>query len=190
MKRFFNPCRRYRPDLALLAAGALPDADRAPIENHLAACAACRQHLAELRGTTASLASWAEASPVLEPSASARNRWKQAIRLAASSTQSQPVAAAPRLGNWWQDVIWSSRRVWVGLATVWVFILIGHFSLQDHPRGLAKKSPPPTREVLMAYKEQQTILNELLADRSSPSEAERPKFVPKPRSETVDIRAV
>lgn len=190
MKRFFNPCRRYRPNLALLAAGALPDAERAPIENHLAACAACRQHLAELRGTTASLAGWANGAPALEPSAGARDRWEKAIRLAASSTVAHPTTTAPSFGSWWQDVVWSSRRAWVGLATVWVFILIGHFSLQDHPRGLAKKTPPPTREVLMAYREQQNILNELLADRSSPPEAERPKFVPKPRSETVDIRAV
>jgi len=189
MKRFFNPCRRYHPDLALLAAGVLPEAERTAMENHLAACAPCREYLAELQGTAATLAAWAERTPQLQPRPEARERWTESLRRPAHPKTIRRASPTANVGGWWRDVIWSSRHVWVGLAAVWVFILIGHFSLQDHPRVLAKASPPITREVLLAYQEQQHILNELLADRSGPLAAERPRFVPKPRSETMDIRA-
>lgn len=189
MKRFFNPCRRHRPDLALLAAGVLPEAERTAIEVHLAACAPCQKYFTELQGTAATLAGWAESQPPLQPRPEAREHWAESLRRAANPKTVSRIPVSAEAGGWWRDVIWSSRLVWVGLAAVWVFILIGHFSLQDHPRVLVKASPPITREVLLAYQEQQHILNELLADRSGPLAAERPRFVPKPRSETMDIRA-
>jgi len=88
--------------------------------------------------------------------------------------------------EWFLDVIWPYRRVWAVLAVVWVLIFMDKLSLQGHSQTLARKSSPPTQEMLMAFKDRQNILAELLADHSAPREAERPKFFsPRPRTERV-----
>jgi len=51
-----NEHEQYAEDLALYALGALQGEDRAKLEQHLAACAACRLELEQLRGDTALLA--------------------------------------------------------------------------------------------------------------------------------------
>ena len=47
---------RYSEDLALYAVDALRGEERARVDEHLAACAACRRELEQLRGDTALLA--------------------------------------------------------------------------------------------------------------------------------------
>ncbi len=50
-------CVQFETDIALYAGGDLPPARHAPLESHLAECAACRALAAELRGTVGLLAS-------------------------------------------------------------------------------------------------------------------------------------
>jgi len=46
----------------------------------------------------------------------------------------------------------------------------------------------PTAGLMMTFRDQQKMLNELFADRTLPAEAERPRiFSPKPRTETTKL---
>jgi hypothetical protein len=54
---------------------------------------------------------------------------------------------------------------------------------RDHSPVIIAQSQP-TVAMLLAFRDQEKILNELLADHSQPTEADRPRnFAPKPRSE-------
>jgi hypothetical protein len=87
----------------------------------------------------------------------------------------------------WLELIWPCRRIWTGLAAVWILIFIVNVSQRDGSQTVIAKSTP-SPEVMMAFRDQQKLLNELLADRSLPADAERPRiFSPKPRTETTEL---
>jgi hypothetical protein len=89
----------------------------------------------------------------------------------------------------WLELIWPCRRIWAGLAAVWVLIFVVNISQRDGSQTRIAKSSPPT-EVMMTFRDQQKLLNELFADRSLPVEAEPPRiFSPKPRTETTELLA-
>lgn len=90
----------------------------------------------------------------------------------------------------WQELIWPCRRIWTGLAAVWVLLFIVDFSQRDNVSGVTGK-PARSGEVIMSLQAQQRWMNELLADRSAPLEADRSRnFTPKPRSETLGTATV
>ena len=189
MKRWFNPCRRHRRDICLLAGGLLTESEQRAIQSHLATCDDCRQYLKQIQSVAAPLAGWEENLEIIQPSPAARHRWTRAIQ-----PVGRPDAAHNSKGNrgpvdWWQEVISPYRRVWAGLATVWVLMLAVHVSLQsDHSPIRLAKSPASSQQMTMAFKDRQEILAELLADHSLPREADRPRlFSPKPRSERTCI---
>ena len=182
MKRFFDPCRRHRQNISLLAAGALPETEKAEVEVHLAACADCRKRFEEIKAVTVPLTNWAENVPQFQPSQSARTRWSKAILAADGPEPVRRLTPAMAFREWWRDVIWTRRRIWAGLAAVWVIILAGNLSLPGHLQTLAGKSS--TQEMITAFKDQQRILAELLVNHSVPHDAEPQKlFSPGPRTE-------
>jgi hypothetical protein len=210
MKRFFSPCRNIRRDLCLLAGGVLPEPEREKVLIHLAACSDCRKYLAEIKSVTTSLSDWEKDFAHIQPGQAVQTRWARAVQAAGrmepvcqlpinpeniqhpTSNAQHPVQAPTEdhwmfhIREWCLDVIWPYRRVWAGLAVVWVLIFLGNLSLQDHASALARKSSPPTQEMIMAFRDQQVVLAELLADHSAPCETERPKiFSPRPRTENV-----
>jgi hypothetical protein len=76
------------------------------------------------------------------------------------------------------------------LAAVWVLILAGNVALREPSSAFAAKSAPAAREMIMAFKDQQMILSELLADHAAPREAEPQKvFSPKPRTKNDGVAA-
>jgi hypothetical protein len=87
----------------------------------------------------------------------------------------------------WRELVWPCRRIWTGLAVIWILIFAVNFSQRDRtPAALAKSTP--TAGMMMTFRDQQKMLNELFADRSLPAEAERPRiFSPKPRTETANF---
>jgi hypothetical protein len=90
----------------------------------------------------------------------------------------------------WLELIWPCRRIWTGLAAVWVLIFIINFSQRDSSQIVMAKSAPPAT-MTMTFRDQQKLLNELFAERSLPMDAERPKFFsPKPRTETMRFETV
>ena len=90
----------------------------------------------------------------------------------------------------WQELIFPCRRIWTGLATVWILLAVVNFSQRDSsPVRMVKSSPPAA--MTMTFRDQQKMLNELFADRSLPAEAVPPRvFSPKPRTETMRFEIV
>jgi anti-sigma factor RsiW len=188
MKWLFNPCGRYRQDISLLASGALPDAESDGAKKHVAVCPACQSHYEEMQNLTTPLGNWEQNLANVQPTQAARNRWEQAIQAAGRPEPARQLTPTAAMREWWQDVVWPCRRVWAGLAVVWLLILAGNLSLRDSSQIRMVKFPPSAQEMVMALKERQSVLAELLADHSGPREADRPKFfLPKPRTERVRI---
>jgi hypothetical protein len=91
----------------------------------------------------------------------------------------------------WRELILPSRRTWAGLAAVWLILAVFNFSQRDSSQVVMTKSSSPAA-MTMTFRDQQRILNELFADRSSlPAEAVRPRiFSPKPRTEISEFYTV
>jgi hypothetical protein len=111
---------------------------------------------------------------------------REGRRVAAAKPRVNGAAAFPLL--LWRELIFPSRRVWAGLAVVWVLIMAVNFSLRDPGQpGMAKATAPE----MMSFQEQQKLVNELLADRFVPVDFDRPKtFTTRPRSERVAVLTV
>jgi hypothetical protein len=83
----------------------------------------------------------------------------------------------------WRELIFPCRRIWTGLAAVWIFIFIINFSQHDKSEMMARKSPPPSPEMILAFRQQELLLAELIGQ-NEPRDAEPPKiFSPRPSSE-------
>jgi len=194
MKRLFDPCKRHRQNLAWLASGALTDSESRQALEHLATCPACQAYLAEMKSVAAPLLGMGQAFATLEPSTAARARWAAAIHTAGQPELKRRRSITGTLREWYAEVFWPYRRIWASLATVWLVICAGQFSLQDHPRTPIQmaNSSPAQPQIMTAMKERQMILSELLADHlTAPREADRPKvIVPRPQSERAAIVAV
>jgi hypothetical protein len=90
----------------------------------------------------------------------------------------------------WLELVWPCRRIWSGLAAVWILLFITNFSQRDSVSNVTGKSVR-SGEVIMSVQAQQRWMNELLADRAIPPAADRPRnFAPKPRTEKCEITTV
>ncbi|HXI72792.1 MAG TPA: hypothetical protein VNN22_20835 [Verrucomicrobiae bacterium] len=84
-------------------------------------------------------------------------------------------------------IFWPHPTAWAGLAAIWIFISAVNFSMRDTSPRVAEKSAPPSPEVIVELKKQQLLFAELVGLRE-PLDADRQKiFLPKPRSERVEI---
>jgi hypothetical protein len=93
----------------------------------------------------------------------------------------------PVLRLLWRELIWPCRRTWAGLAAVWIALLIFNVSQRDESELAARKLPPPSPEAIMAWRQQEKLLAELIGP-STPGDAEQRKiFLPKPRTENVKL---
>ena len=188
MRRFFNPCGRYRRSICLLAGGSLSEPEKDRIENHLAGCADCRKYCEEMETVTGLLTNWEGHFTPLQPDRAVQNRWASAVHAADRLEPVRWLTPGLVFREWWRDVIRPHRRFWAGLAAVWVVILAGNFSLHDHSQTHAAKSSLTLQEMVTSFKDQQKILAELLTDHSAPRDAVRHKFFPpRPRTENVTI---
>jgi len=87
------------------------------------------------------------------------------------------------------ELIWPCRRTWAGLAAVWIALFIFNVSQRDQSELAALKLPPPSPEAIMAWRQQEKLLAELIGP-SAPGDAERRKiFLPKPRTENTEFVA-
>ena len=91
-----------------------------------------------------------------------------------------------RLSSW----LWPHPIAWGGLAVIWMLLFAVHFSIQDREPALAEKVVPQSADVVAQLQQQHRLLAELLGPNDS-LEADRPKiFIPKPRSESMEIFSV
>ncbi len=182
MKWFLNPCRRHRESLCLLASGLLPESDRAGIENHLAQCVNCRSYYDEVRAVTAPLAGWERHFAHIEPDTAVHFRLAKAAAPAGKPESVRRLRPGIVLLGCWQQLIWPSRRIWAGLAAVWVAILIANFSMHEHSPGVAMKSSP-TQEMIVAWRQQERLLAELMGPNETQAARPPKPLSPQPRSE-------
>jgi hypothetical protein len=90
----------------------------------------------------------------------------------------------------WQELIWPCRRTWTALAAVWMALFIFNVSQRDKVELAARKLPPPSPEAILAWRQQEKLLAELIGP-SAPGDVERRKiFFPKPRTEIAEAMAV
>ncbi len=101
---------RYAEDLALYALDALRGADRARVDEHLAACAACRLELEQLRGDTALLA-LSTAGP--RPPQRARTRLMDAV---AREPRVPRIVQTESRRSWWGMLGWAATAAVVIFA--------------------------------------------------------------------------
>jgi len=184
MKWFLNRCGRHRQSICLLAGGALSEPERSEVENHLAACVDCRKYCNEIGKVVASLANWEENFRRIEPDHISRIRWAKAVEAAAGPAPVCRLTPIMAFCEWWHDMIWPCRRIWAGLAAVWVLIFVFNFSQRDKSEILARKTPPPSPEMILAFRQQQRLLAELIGSSETRAAEPPPKpLLPQPRSE-------
>jgi hypothetical protein len=112
----------------------------------------------------------------------------RAEALANVSGQCRPAAAAPFAvlnwpAIWWRELILPSRRLWSGLAAMWVLLLIINVAQRDPVSSVTGK-PASVPAVMMSWQAQQRWMNELLAERVPIPEADRPRNdAPRPRTQ-------
>ncbi len=117
----------------------------------------------------------------------------------------QPLRPIP--SEWREDILREGRRVvgpnqksrpslflafnlqpstlfrWSALAAVWVVILALNHAARDTTPIVTAKSTPPSPQMLLALRQQQKLLAELI-EPAATRDADKPKsFVPRPRSE-------
>jgi hypothetical protein len=112
-------------------------------------------------------------------------------RPAAATSQPRSLAGAARLFRWlsvpWRELVLPSRRIWSGLAAVWILLFIINLAQRDPVSGVTGQ-PVQSPPVIMSWQVQQRWMNELLADRSGPPEVDRPRNATlRPRSQISDV---
>jgi len=89
-----------------------------------------------------------------------------------------------------RELVWPCRRTWATLAAVWIALFIFNVLQRDKSELAARKLPPPSPEAIMAWRQQEKLLAELIGP-STPGDAEQRKiFLPKPRTENSEAVAV
>jgi len=90
----------------------------------------------------------------------------------------------------WQELFFPTRRLWTGMAAIWIFILMINFAQRDEVNSVTGQTVRSSGPV-MSLQAQQRWMNELFADRTRPPEADRPRnFSPKPRTQAVESTVV
>jgi hypothetical protein len=83
----------------------------------------------------------------------------------------------------WLELFFPCRRIWVGLAAVWILIVAVNLSQRDPAETMARKSSPPSPEMILTFRQQELLLAELIGPNETQA-AEPPKtFSPRPSSE-------
>ena len=113
------------------------------------------------------------------------NRRKQPVR---ELTFAATLASAIRLS--FLELVWPCRRTWAALAAVWIALFIFNVSQRDKSELAARKLPPPSPEAIMAWRQQERLLAELIGSSGTGDTERRKIFLPKPRTENVEAVAV
>jgi len=147
MTSVFNSCRKYREELCAVISGDLPAGDRVRLENHLEACVDCQRYRDEIGTVTALLALGVELFP-LEPRETTQMRWTSEFEAAVQPVHSSVTRIFYGFLDWSRDMIWPCRRIWAGMAAIWLVVL----SLNAWPgtKQGTRGSYPPSRQIIRA----------------------------------------
>ena len=180
----WNRCRR-RPEISLLASGALKEEEKIELESHLAGCQECRSYYGEIRAVIEPLAGWEKQLSPIEATPATRMRWARAVQEEARTSSSVPnpqgLRLRLRISMVWVELIRPSRYAWAGMAALWLVMLAVNGQLSEHRMIEAGASPSSTQDMIQAWEEQYLGLAEL----TQPTLAvpATPAILPRPRSE-------
>jgi anti-sigma factor RsiW len=129
-------CEAIAEDLVAFVDGELPEAERAPVEAHVAGCLACRREIERIAKVSALVAGL----PRIEPSAELEERMRW--RLAAGASAADAAARTRRRG--WRPVFWGVPvlAAAAAIALVWYWSMV-----RPTPNGLLA---PRGRQVAVA----------------------------------------
>jgi anti-sigma factor RsiW len=182
MKQFSKDCEARRQQISLLESGMLSQSDRKEIEQHLAVCAECKSYQEQLHSMASPLGNWEQHLAGIQPSTAQQMRWAKAIHAASESENHTKSSFSEVLRVAWNELFWSPRRMWMGLAAAWAILLIVNVNPSDKPNTMAKQKSPAF-EMILASREQERLVNEF-ADEKKTKVTEPPKqSAPQPRSE-------
>ena len=85
--------------------------------------------------------------------------------------------------EFWHEFILPCRRIWAGLAAVWIFLLVMDASLADHTQVARRDTPLPSPQMMAAMQEQERWLEEMVGPIESPAADDSRPLTPQPRSE-------
>jgi hypothetical protein len=114
---------------------------------------------------------------------------REALQLAAegqaASAQKPKLTLAMIPLTIWRELFLPARRIWAGLAAVWVLIFVLRVASSEPSPAYANNSqPPPSSQDVEALKSQQKLFAELLWDDTKPGDSDKPKRSwPVPHSE-------
>ena len=74
----------------------------------------------------------------------------------------------------WRELVLPCRQVWKGLAGVWCLLFILNVA-QRHESGPQVVAVGPSAPLLLAYYQQEKMLNKLLSDHALPADGDRPR---------------
>ena len=118
--------------------------------------------------------------------------WRAEILAAADLNRRESIREftfAATVASGLRQIFWPAPAAWAGLAAIWIFVFALNFSMRDHSEIAAKKSAPPSPEMVTELKQQQRMFAELIGANDLRA-ADRPKlFLPRPRSECTEILA-
>jgi len=83
--------------------------------------------------------------------------------------------------KFWQESIRPWRRLWAGMAAIWLVLLALNLATRETPKMAGHQTAPPDPEFLAALREQQRLMRQWL-EPIAPPPAATPK-IPGPRSE-------
>jgi len=83
----------------------------------------------------------------------------------------------------WLELVWPSHRIWAGLAAVWILIFVFNFSQRDPSELMARKTPPPSPEMILTFRQQEKLLAELMGPNEPQAVESSKPLLPQPRSE-------
>lgn len=82
----------------------------------------------------------------------------------------------------WSELIWPSRRIWAGLAAVWVVIAIVNVSQRDNSSPVMAQSAP-SPQMMLSLRQQERLLAELIGPSDALVAEPLKAVLPRPRSE-------
>ncbi len=89
----------------------------------------------------------------------------------------------------WRELILPSRLIWTGLAAIWLLLLVANFSMRDRSQMTMAKSLP-SQATIVAFKEQQQLLTELIGPNDPPVAEHKKPYSPQPSSQrAIEIMA-
>ena len=94
--------------------------------------------------------------------------WRSQILSAARAAATPSSPREPFAVKLWRELFWSSRRIWGGLAAIWVAILVISTASDDSPRSIVAAAPP-SRDWKLALQAQHQMMRQLLEQDSPPA---------------------